>query len=126
MAKLLIMQKVLKSVVLCVFLIAGIAVFATRTQAILSENHNSTISYSNSARDLYQKNCARCHGADGKSDTELGRLFDSPDLTAGSIQRMSRKKMAASISNGKGGMPAFKKKLSSKEIALMVNYVRSF
>lgn len=119
------MQKILKTAVLFVFIIAGVAVFSSRTNAVLSDEHKVT-SESNSARELFQKNCARCHGADGKSATELGKLFDSPDLTDGRIQRLSRKRMANSISRGKGGMPAFKKKLSSKEIASLVNYVRSF
>ncbi len=120
------MQKILKTVVLFMFLLVGVAVFSSRTQAVLSDEHKLVISDSNSVRELFQKNCARCHGANGKSATELGKLFDSPDLTNGKIQKLSRKRMANSISKGKGGMPAFKKKLSSKEIALLVNYVRSF
>lgn len=119
------MQNILKIVVLVVFMLAGIVVFSSRTNAVLSDEHKVT-SDNNSARDLYQKNCARCHGADGKSDTELGRLYDSPDLTIRTTKRMSQKQMTRIISNGKGGMPAFKKKLSSKEIASLVNYVRSF
>ena len=117
------MQKILKTVVLVVFMLMGVAVFSSRTNAVLSDEHKIS-SDNNSARDLYQKNCARCHGADGKSDTELGRLYDSPDLTR-DTKRMSQKQMTRLISNGKGGMPAFKKKLNSKEIASLVNYVRS-
>lgn len=120
------MQKILKTAVLVVFMLAGVAVFSSRTQAVLSDEQKLVASDSNSARELFQNNCARCHGADGKSATELGKLFDSPDLTDGKIQRLSRQRMANSISRGKGGMPAFKKKLSSKEIASLVNYVRSF
>ena len=120
------MQKILKTITLFVFIIAGIAAFATRSQAVLSGENKLTFGDNNSVRDLYQKNCARCHGADGKSDTELGRLYDSPDLTGRDAKRMSQKQMTRLISNGKGSMPAFKKKLSSKEIASLVNYVRSF
>lgn len=119
------MQKILKTVVLFIFLVLSVGVFAPRTNAILSNEHK-VISDNNSVRDLYQKNCARCHGADGKSDSELGRLYDSPDLTGRNTKRMSQKQMTRLISNGKGGMPAFKKKLSSKEITSLVNYVRSF
>ncbi len=120
------MQKVLKTIILFGFLLAGIAIFSSRTQAVLPDSYKLVTSDNNSARELFQNNCARCHGADGKSATELGKLFDSPDLTNGKIQKLSRKRMANSISKGRGGMPAFKKKLSSKEIALLVNYVRSF
>lgn len=120
------MQKILKSVVLFVFIFAGVAVFSSRIRAVLPDEHNLvTADDTNSARDLFQKNCARCHGADGKSETELGKLFDSPDLTDGRIKKLSRKRMTNSIGNGKGGMPAFKKKLNAREIASLVNYVRS-
>ena len=119
------MQRILKTLVLFVFILAGVAVFSSRTNAVLSDEHKVR-SDSNSVRELFQKNCARCHGADGQSATETGRLFDSPDLTVRKIQRLSRKRMANSIANGRGGMPAFNKKLNSKEIALLVIYVRSF
>ncbi len=120
------MQKMLKILILFVFLFAGVAVFVVRTQVVFSDEHKFTFGENNSARDLYQKNCARCHGSSGKSDTELGLLLDSPDLTDRNTKKMSQKKIARIINEGKGGMPAFKKKLSSKEIASLVNYVRSF
>lgn len=119
------MQKILKTGVLFVFIFAGVAVFSLRIQAVLSDEHKLVTSDKNSAHDLFQKNCARCHGADGKSETELGKLFDASDLTSKDVQKMSRKRMTNSISNGKGGMPAFKKKLNLREIAALVNYVRS-
>src|ERR1051325_4138696 len=30
---------------------------------------------------LYQQNCARCHGADGRGETNLGKLYGTPNLT---------------------------------------------
>lgn len=78
-----------------------------------------------SIRDVYVNNCARCHGGDGKSDTQLGKLYDAPDLTSRATKRKSSRVLARVIRNGGGSMPAFSKKLSAKEVTAMVAYVRS-
>jgi mono/diheme cytochrome c family protein len=81
--------------------------------------------------DLFRNNCARCHGGDGRGDTPLGHTYKTPDFTA---QEWWRKNFnitgSASlnfiVSRGKGGMPAFGKKLSRTEIRSLVTYVRRF
>lgn len=119
------MQKILKTGVLLVFLAGGIFAFTTQTKYVSSVSANNLRKIeNNSSRNLYINNCARCHGADGKADTELGKLYDSPDLTTRKVKRMSRKKMARIIKNGDGSMPSFGKKLSDKEIDSVINYVR--
>lgn len=106
-------------------------VFSSRIQAVLFESNKNVSNETKrtneiiSAADLFQKNCARCHGADGKSETELGKLFDAPDLTSKSVKKMKRKQVIKIITEGEGGMPAFKKKLNLKEINALANYVRS-
>lgn len=76
------------------------------------------------AKTLYLNNCARCHGADGRGTTELGKLYGATDLTQKKVKRMSRKKAARIIQNGDGSMPAFNKKLSAKEISTLVSFIR--
>ncbi|HKP36211.1 MAG TPA: cytochrome c [Pyrinomonadaceae bacterium] len=81
--------------------------------------------------DLFRNNCARCHGADGRADTPLGRTYSTPDLTDPEWWRKNSKiastaSLAAIVSQGKGGMPAFGKKLKRTEIRLLVGYVRKF
>ncbi len=71
---------------------------------------------------IYQQNCARCHGSDGKGNNELGRSLETPDLTQ---SRPSVSKTSSIVKYGEGQMPAFKKKLSAKEIASVSNYVRT-
>ena len=117
------MQKILKIGLLFVFLAAGFFVFTSRTSAVLL-----TVETEETApvRKVYLNNCARCHGADGRSQTELGRLNDAPDLTARNIKRMSRKRVTGVIANGTDDMPGFGKKLSKAEIANLVNYIRKF
>jgi mono/diheme cytochrome c family protein len=81
--------------------------------------------------DLYRTNCARCHGADGRGDTPLGHTYNSPDFTDNAWWQKhsditSTKSLVSIVMNGKGGMPAFGKKLKSAEIKALVNYVRRF
>ena len=71
---------------------------------------------------LYVSNCARCHGADGKGNTQLGREMDIPDLTTSNI---SSKRITQVIAKGDGDMPAFGKKLKAKQIASLVKYVKA-
>ena len=83
------------------------------------------------AVDLFRNNCARCHGADGAGDTPLGHTYNTPDFTDPEWwQKHSNITTSASlisiVSKGKGGMPAFGKKLSRTEIRRLVGYVRRF
>lgn len=78
------------------------------------------------AKKLYEQNCARCHGADGRGQTNLGELYDAPDFTNDrEIARASNRRLAASIARGKAGMPSFSKKLKPEEISSLVAYVRT-
>ncbi len=81
---------------------------------------------SSAVKALFAQNCARCHGADGRGQTELGALYGAQDLTDAKWQkRYSDKRFARSIARGRGGMPSFAKKLSPEEIKSLVAYVRT-
>jgi mono/diheme cytochrome c family protein len=76
---------------------------------------------------LYLLHCARCHGADGRGETTLGKLYSIPNLTEAALHaRFSDKELSAIINSGQGGMPGFKKYLSKAEIIALVAYVRRF
>ncbi|HEY0404414.1 MAG TPA: cytochrome c [Pyrinomonadaceae bacterium] len=76
---------------------------------------------------VYKQNCARCHGADGRGETTLGKIYKAPDLTDPELHsRFSNKELSAIITSGQGGMPGFRKNLSKAEIAALVIYVRRF
>ena len=77
-------------------------------------------------REVYADRCVRCHGADGQGRTRLGETVEPPDLSDPAFQRgRSNAQMIASVTNGLGQMPAFKKKLSRQDIAASVAYVRT-
>ena len=79
------------------------------------------------ARAVYDKKCAECHGKDGQSHTFRGKHTHSRDLTDPQWQeQVTDERIYNSISNGKGKMPAFSKKLSEEEMNSLVTFVRNF
>lgn len=81
--------------------------------------------------DLFRNNCARCHGGNGRGDTPLGHTYNTPDFTDQEWWRKNSRITGAGslmsiVSRGKGGMPAFGKKLKRTEIRSLVGYVRRF
>lgn len=77
-------------------------------------------------RAVYGANCGRCHGADGKGRTRMAEMVEPPDLSDGAWQRkISTSRMIVSVTNGRGQMPAFARKLSKQDIAASVAYVRT-
>jgi mono/diheme cytochrome c family protein len=77
-------------------------------------------------RAVYTANCGRCLGADGAGHTRMAEMVEPPDMSDQAWQRgRSTSRMVASVANGRGQMPAFKKKLSKQDIAAAVAYVRT-
>jgi mono/diheme cytochrome c family protein len=73
----------------------------------------------------YSRNCATCHGKDGRSKTVKGKLKHARDLTDARWQdEATDERIFNSIENGRGKMPAFKRKLTNEQIESLVSYVR--
>ena|SRR2546423_13358294 len=81
-------------------------------------------------RTVFMQNCARCHGADGRAQTDLGQLYGAKDLTDAGwwrAEHLTDRRLINSVTNGKkGGMPAYGKKLSKDDIAAVVAFVHTF
>ena len=67
---------------------------------------------------VFESNCVRCHGADG-----LGTATGRP-LTGIADQEADRLVHIASVTDGKGNMPAWGGSLTAEEIDAAVSYVR--
>jgi mono/diheme cytochrome c family protein len=81
--------------------------------------------------ELFRNNCARCHGADGRGDTPLGNTYKAPDFTDSDWWKKhsditGTTSLISIVNHGKGGMPAFGKKISRTDIRRLVEYVRKF
>ena len=74
---------------------------------------------------LFAKNCATCHGKDGKAKTFKAKFNHARNLTDSAWQaNVSDERLFNSITIGRGHMPAWGKKLSEAEINSLVAYVR--
>ncbi len=76
--------------------------------------------------------CAKCHGADGKGQTKIGKKLNVKDYTDAKVQAdLKDEAMVKAISdgvseNGKEKMKSFKGDLSEQEITDLVAYIRKF
>ena len=108
---------------------ASVLVFLLCLIAIARPSHPSDTAASESetsAAQLFSKNCARCHGKDGRAKGLKAKAVGARNFTGAQWQdRVSDERLFNSINNGKGKMAAYGKKLSEAEINSLVNYVRS-
>ena len=81
----------------------------------------------------FTKNCASCHGKDGKGETKAGRTAGVKDFTDAKYQlTLKDDGMAKQIKEGmkddkgKELMKAFADKLTDAEIKDLVAYIRAF
>ena len=90
------------------------------------------VSHAATAAENWENNCAKCHGADGKGKTKIGKKLGIKDYTDPQVQaKMTDEDMTKAITNGisengKEKMKAFKGELSDQEITDLVAYIRKF
>ncbi len=78
------------------------------------------------ATQLFQKNCASCHGATGEGDG-VGGMMLAPRPADFHAKQTTAGYAAVAITNGVAGtaMPPWKSQLTADEKELLSNYVRS-
>ena len=74
--------------------------------------------------EIYAAHCAKCHGGDGRARTARGKRAGATDFTSDWNRDGARG--IRIITNGKGEMPSFKKKLTAAEIQSVFGYVVRF
>jgi mono/diheme cytochrome c family protein len=79
---------------------------------------------SNATR-IYITNCESCHGADGSSNTGLGKALHAQDLRSEETQKQSDAVLMEVITKGREKMPAFGAKLKPDDISKLVAYIRT-
>jgi mono/diheme cytochrome c family protein len=73
---------------------------------------------------VYKTNCVLCHAADGSGSSASGKAMNAKDLKSQEAQEKSDAELAEFITQGKGKMPAFAKKLKPDDIKGLVAYIR--
>jgi cytochrome c6 len=91
------------------------------------------VALATAANEVWSEHCARCHGADGTANTKIGKKLKLRDYSSETVQaRMTDEDIYQAIAEGvfddrgKERMPAYKSKLSEKEITDLVATVRAF
>jgi cytochrome c6 len=76
--------------------------------------------------------CSKCHGADGKGQTKIGKKLKLKDYSKAEVQAaMTDEEIVSAtadgvVQNGKETMKGFKGELSEAEIKEFVAYIRKF
>jgi mono/diheme cytochrome c family protein len=105
--------------------ISAFAIVIFASAIAMSRNVSASPTTFGDARSVYNGKCASCHGRDGRAQSARAKRQHVRDMSSGEWQdSVSDERIYNSISNGKGKMPAFKKKLSDSQIDELVNYVR--
>jgi len=84
------------------------------------------------AKENWEKNCTKCHGADGKGKTKMGEKLGMKDYTDAKVQEaLKDDAMTKAIKEGvkdgeKTKMKGFGEVLSDDEIKALVKYARDF
>jgi cytochrome c6 len=116
------MKNALLPFALALTLMAGLVTLATGS---VEPQNNSPSTSPSTAGPIYAKRCASCHGKDGRAATFKGKLRSARNLSDPRWQaEVSDERIFNSITNGRGKMPSFGKKLSEGEINSLVSYVR--
>lgn len=108
----------MKKILIAVLLVSALATSATVRAADAKTN--------------YTKNCAGCHGKEGKGDTKLGQKFEAKDYSTAKVQAaVTDEAMFKAIKEGyKRGdkviMKPYADKFTDEEIKELVKYMRDF
>ena len=130
------MKRSLQKIVLALALSACAVNAALSARASVRAQENKATQESESisperlarAKRLFAEKCAKCHGADGRGKTVMGELLGMPDFTDEKWWKEDRTdaRLITSVAEGRDEMPPFGRKLTRREIAALVAYVRRF
>src|SRR5205085_12198733 len=104
------------------FRLAPAFVFVALAAAACSPRADKAAREADPARELFQRNCAVCHGRQGEG-REVGTL-KVPSLREGRAAADTDERLLAQIHDGGKGMPPFKYSLTDEQIADLLRFVR--
>ena len=83
-------------------------------------------------KENWEKNCMKCHGADGKGNTKMGKQSGVKDYTDPKVQEEMKDEAALKIikegivEKGKKKMDPYKDKLTDDEAKALIAFIRGF
>ncbi|MBI3325839.1 MAG: cytochrome c [Nitrospinae bacterium] len=77
-------------------------------------------------KEVYQKRCLPCHGADGKGNPQMAEALKTEiqDLSAPALLSKPETELLKAIADGKGKMPPFGKVLNEQDQRAVLSYIR--
>ena len=93
---------------------------------------SATAAYAEDAKANFEKDCAKCHGSDGKGDTKMGKKLGAKDYTDPKVQAELKDDAAFKATKeglkDKDGKVLMKpaEGLSDDDIKALVAYMRTF
>ena len=82
-------------------------------------------------KENWDKNCAKCHGPDGKGDTKMGKKLEIKDFTDAKVQAALKddamfKAIKEGVKDGEKTRMKAVEGLSDEEMKALVTYIRAF
>jgi cytochrome c6 len=83
-------------------------------------------------KENWEKHCQKCHGADGKGNTKMGKQSGAKDYTDPKVQEEMKDDKAIKVikegitEKGKKKMDPYADKLSDDEIKAFIAHIRAF
>ena len=83
-------------------------------------------------KENWEKNCMKCHGADGKGNTKMGKQSGVKDYTDPNVQAEMKDENALKVikegivEKGKKKMDPYKDKFTEDEIKALIAFMRGF
>lgn len=79
----------------------------------------------NSGSDIFKAKCEMCHGADGLSNTPLGKALGGHPYNSPEVMKLTDAQLADIIKQGKNKMPAFGAQLTDAQIKSVLPYIHT-
>ena len=79
----------------------------------------------NAAADIYKAKCEMCHGADGLSNTPVGKGLGAHAYNSPEVMKLTDAQLTDVIKNGKNKMPAFGAQLTDTQIKSLLPYIHT-
>jgi len=87
--------------------------------------------FSAEAKENWEQHCAKCHGADGKGDTKMGKKLEVRDYTNAAVKASLKDEEALKAlkegltKDGKQLMKPFSPDISDDELKALIAYLRT-
>jgi mono/diheme cytochrome c family protein len=99
--------------------------------AIAAAALSATALFAADGKALYEDQCGKCHGADGKGDTKMGQKLGAKDYTdpkvqAGLKDEAALKAIKEGLKDSDGKVLMKPSELSDDEAKVLVAYMRGF